>query len=62
MNIEPIVVSVLCLIGWALSLRAGIRIASYHSERRYNRFVIGNALMAFPPLALVIYFAWANSN
>jgi len=60
MEITPVVVAVLAVIGWAWTLRAGATMQRYRAEPtpRRKKIAIGNALVSLVPLALAVWLAW----
>ena len=60
MDIKPFVMIVAILIGWSLTIRAGIRIHRWALSGRVpdRRVAIGNTIVSVIPLAVAAVLGW----
>ncbi len=54
----------LCIVGWAWTIRAGIKVASWSQSGSADakRVAIGNAIVSVIPFAVAVLISWPNSN
>jgi len=60
MEITPLVVAMLLLIGWFWTLRAGAAIERYRADQslRRKQIAVGNTIVSAIPLAVAVWLAW----